>query len=359
MSPGSMPATRYSSTSSTSAGTRTAMSSRPLAGLDRAELAAEPERPRACRASRCRSDRAARTTGRQPPHLRQLGEHVQIRRRSPGCRCRPRPARPTRRSARSAERRRRSTLLRGQVTSVAPPQRGVDEIRVGHLHAVHGEQPRCRAARADRDTRPARSRAAPGRVPGAERLEQRRATAPVPSRRNSTSSADSPRCTLTGRRMPRRRDRAQTSAGDTEYGACGASDGPQTRNRRQRRAIDPAHGRPAHSGSGAREANQLVKDHRETPAFASGSYDARVLRDVADEHRSRRARLGDRACIDRVCADPRGSRPPRARSASPPTPASTRTAARRPRIHDSSRWVCALTRPGRTATSPRSLRSPP
>ena len=74
-----------------------------------------------------------------------------------------------------------------------------------------------------RGTRPGHTPAAPTRRSRHRVCSSSSRHAPVPSRRNSTSSADSPRWTLIGAIAARRRAIARNSAGDTEYGACGTT----------------------------------------------------------------------------------------------------------------------------------------
>ena len=143
---GLMPLTRYSSTSSTSGRDVDRDQRGALARLDRAVLGVESERRGALprRAVEQRRGRHAPAPGAASSPARRTRSGP---RRSPGCRCRPRRARRTRRS--------RSIggapapvwpLLRGQVTSVAPRAASRARSAVGHLHAVHGEHARVEEA---------------------------------------------------------------------------------------------------------------------------------------------------------------------------------------------------------------------
>ena len=211
------------STSSTSDGSATAMSARPLARLDRPELArrirahtrrcASRSRAAAPLAPRARARAVARARPKSPDPAR-----------SPGCRCRSRPRRRARRTGRPAGRPTPTCrLLRGQVTSVAPRAASRPSAGVRQLHAVHGQQRGSQhaACRSRYSTGPHPGGVQPssqaprssssrrhGPLPVAEELHLlrrlRKVHARARARTLSSSSADAP-----GR-----------AAGDTEYGAC-------------------------------------------------------------------------------------------------------------------------------------------
>ena len=224
--PAAMPHTRYSSTSSTSAGQR-----RPR-GARRACPA------RACRARRPKPERAGadqrraleqparRHAGREPAHRRQLGEQVQVG-----------DAGQAVGADRDRHARRVEPLERRRAD--ADP---LVAARAGHERRAARAQPRqARRRRAARRARPASARRARRRrsrystgpqtgrhpvvAPGADPSQQVAPRAACRDASNSISSGDSPRCTLvSGRRCRRpRRGSPGTARGDTEYGACGAS----------------------------------------------------------------------------------------------------------------------------------------
>ena len=117
---GWIPDTRYSSTSPVPAGTSTARSRARLARLDGAVVGVEAKRAGALPSSRWPA--AAMPAPRAPapasPPARRTRSSPA---RSPGCRCRRRRGRRTRRNPRSAARRRRyDRCCAGRSTSVAP-----------------------------------------------------------------------------------------------------------------------------------------------------------------------------------------------------------------------------------------------
>ena len=196
------------------AGTRTAIGRRASRARS-CRVVAETERFGARRASR---SRAAARAGTPAPDgaLRQLGEEVEVRRRSPGCRCRSPRARRRRRTARSAACRPRSIVA----------------ARTGHDGRPGGGQPRqlavCRAVRrarraagdhqpSDRDTRPdripaaatRRSRRRADRAARAMRRCRREGTRTSSgTRRDARSMADRRQC-VGDRAEQRRRHRVR------------------------------------------------------------------------------------------------------------------------------------------------------
>ena len=266
------PPTRYSSTSSTPAGTRDGDQRRALARLDRAELVAEAERRGAVGVALSSSARAG-TDGRQPrasPPARRTGSD---RRRWPGCRCRPRPGRPTRRSASIGG-------IAGAGPAVAARtghqrrarRRQPGQLGVGQLHAVHGQQPVATAARADRGTPPDRTPAAatPDSRRRAPRAAPRHRAAAVargtrPPRATRQVHADSGRPATLASRSPR------SSAGDTEYGACGARLMRTEAVDRQRRRSARRAATTRAAASGSVEADQLVEHVRAAAALAAAA----------------------------------------------------------------------------------------
>ena len=328
---------------------RTAISSARLPGsiVPSSCRSRAPRRRRASRSRRIRAAGHRARAGARPP-ARRTGSGP---RRSPGCRCRSRRGRPTRRTrsiggvAGAGPR-----LLRGQVTTVAPRRGQPRQLRVRQLHAVHREQPVVHQ---------------PEPIEVLDRPARRRLPAPGSTHPTASSSARHGPVPSRGTRPPRptRRDgcdtdgsasraaSARNSAGDTEYGACGTS---AARSRRDaRRASTPTRARAcAITAPARRRGSRAARGTRPRTARCrdSGSIRHERVGDVADQRRARCARFGDR-CRDRRVTARRRATIGAARSAPTPTPASTSPGGTCPRIHDSSRCVCALTRPGRIATS--------
>ena len=225
---GPTPLTRYSSTSSHRVRElrRPAIAAR-LPGVERAVVVVEPERARADRAWRSRAARRAGTSGASRAHRLQLGEQVQVVDAGQAVGAdRHRHARRDR-TARSAARRRPPTGCCAGTSRASRP-RSASRARLGvvELHAVHDQRPRVEDAQVDRGTRPGRSRAPPSRRARRRSARSSARHGPRAGREKLDSPRrDSPRCTLViGRRWPSTASRiARNSAGDTEYGACGAS----------------------------------------------------------------------------------------------------------------------------------------
>ena len=258
--------TRYSSTSVDTGRQRTAISRARLPRLDRPVVGVEPERLGPARVALSSSAAGHRGASRRISAARRTGSGP----RSPGCRCRGDPERRTRRSARSAARRRRPRLLArtGDDRRAAP--RG-SQIVVVELHAVNGEQPRDRAP-GDRDTPPGRTRRCPRIVPDA----------------SSSSSRATRRCRARGTRSPRRLAEMDAQRRPAILRGDRAKQRRRHRIRRVRRDAGAQPRRSAVAGRaaaacrrqrgriGRRETDQLVED---TPAS-----------------RSRRAARRSRAC---------------------------------------------------------------
>ena len=231
------------------------------------------ERPRAWRSRAARAPAPRRDRGALRPAPRTCSGP----RRWPGCRCRtPRRRQPRRRtSSGGAPDADVGGCCADTTTSVDPdrPQRARGRrrrtARRGRpAHATRGNP-------GPRGTRPATRRA-----PASHRSRRRAPRAslaqrPVPWRSSSTSSGDSPRCTVvtasgcasTSARI------AWKSAGETEYGACGARltrTPPLVDARGFRAWREPRATRPF--GSAVTEADQLVEHlrrHRQRRAGAA------------------------------------------------------------------------------------------
>ena len=115
-------------------------------------------------------------------------------------------------------------LLRGHVTSVVPSLRQAREIAIRGLHAVHGEQPRGRAGRtcSTYSTGPHRGGVHAG-FQAPSRL-QRRLNRPAAVQQELDLLRRFPEVNAGDGVAAWRPIRAMAvnSAGDTEYGACGA-----------------------------------------------------------------------------------------------------------------------------------------
>ncbi len=182
-----MPDTRYSSTSSDLVRERHRQDLGVLARRERAETVIQAQRAGADERGAL-DEPARRHARRQPPHLLQLGEQVQIAHRRPGCRCRSRPARPTGRTARSAARPRPPT---GCCAGTSP---GSPRARAAAPGCPRRAARRARPASARR-SRPGRSRYSTGPRPGATQSSRqapirrsRCAHGPLPEASSSISS---------------------------------------------------------------------------------------------------------------------------------------------------------------------------
>ena len=357
----STPDTRYSSTSVTSSGTRTAMSAARLPGSMLPNVVAETERRRAGQ-RRALEQRARRHRRSDAPRLGKLAEHVQVvnARQAVGAERHLDVHRVER-----LERRRPDadvSLLRGHDTSVTQASRS--RVEIGRL----------RTARRGRQA-PSRSR-----KPISARYVHRRAPRRLPRSAFQTPSSSSSdratvRCPLAGTRPPpaiRRGARVDTSAavcvesrrialnsaGETEYGACGArlnrtSSSDAERADRRACTSQPARRRIL----AAIESEQLVEDPRRHPRVAKQGDCGKRVADVADQRRAARPRFAESPIARHrgsrlrlrdpvLCAEQPASAVP-SRGNSAPAECGRRR-------YDSSRWVCALTSAGSTATRPRS-----
>ncbi len=237
-----MPLTRNSSTSFDRTRQIDGDDGAALARLDRPQRIRQAERrragPRRALEEAARPGRPARSTA--SPSAPGTGSS---RQRWPDCRCRRQQTRRTRRNGRSAARPRQPTGC------------SADRSPAYNQSRPAGSGPASRAARRARPAfarrgRRALSRYSTGSTPGGDQSSRmtpiKRSIpghGPLPSRRNATSPADSPRCTLvigtadasTSARI------ARNNSGDVEYGACGADRYPHARRGpRRRRAPDVA-----------------------------------------------------------------------------------------------------------------------
>ena len=226
-----------------------------LARLDRAELVAEARAPRAPDQRRAFEQRRAPAPTARATASSSAPRTGSDPRRWPGCRCRPRPRRPTRRIARSAARRRRPTgCCAGRSRACSRSRASRARLVVRQLHAVHDQRPRVENA----EPIEILDRPAPGRRPvvarSADEPQHAGHRPGAVARETPPRSSDSPRCTLVIGIVARdrlRRRIARNSSGDTEYGACGATDtrtrsAPRGRGRHAHaRASRPPSGRAA------------------------------------------------------------------------------------------------------------------
>ena len=231
--------------------------------------------------SRC----ARRHARRDAPRLGQLSEHVQVgdARQAVGAE-RHVDVHRVERLERRRHRRRRSVAARARRPASSPSAAARARSSPSNCTPWTTSTPRSRKPRSDeiRDRR---------RPAAASRRSRRRARSsstrarPVPSAANSTSSADSPRCTVvtapgcasTSARI------AGNSAGDTEYGACGARltrTPPLVDARRLCRARGLA---DACRRVGVTEAEQLVEHLRRHRRLTQQRHGDERVADVADQ----------------------------------------------------------------------------
>ena len=258
------------------------------------------------------------------------------------------------------------TLLRGQVTITASGSRSRSRPSSRQVHAVDDEHARLQVAEVGQVLAPDRT---PARARRPSRRRALRASArigPRPVRRNSISSATRPGAPTAA--PPRCRAAISAkSAGDTEYGACattasltsgGRSSGPIDRGPTPRVHASQASS-TAPRGSAALKPSSSWNTTPPSPASRSDRDGVMSVFEMSPTstvpvvaHGARRARACRRARVGRPAGRPdaRASRSVRIHSSIDAAGGTS------PAIQLSSRCVCALTRPGRSATSPRSRR---
>ena len=265
----------------------------PLPGLDAPVVVAEAAAPARRSASRSRSSSRAGTRGamrRASASSANMFRSATLARLSvPNA-----TATPARRRLRAAaRRRRRRRCCAGTRPAVTPDRLQPCEILAVELHAVHDQRrprPRKPSAATVFAGRHAGDLPVVGPDPSPSSITR---AGPLPCRSSSTSSADSPRCTLvtgsgcasTSARM------AMNSAGDTEYGACGAR---LTRTSSAPMAAASAAARASRTRAhriGGAEANQLVEHLRRHARVAQQRHRHERVADVAEQSGARRARV--------------------------------------------------------------------
>ena len=233
-----------------------------------------------------------------------------------------------------------------------------EQLAVGgvHLDSVRRDEPRVQHAEALAVARPGSGAGASKLTCPRPREARKPGQAPLPSARKSASSGDSARWIAAG---PPRATRRRSSSGETECGAWAASRSSRP-GRSAAASLATQRLAPGERRLGPRRipGQQLQEDDGRQARRGQPVEVRERVRDVADRHRARgleRAdrRRGRRARSRRPSAGRGSRRPPRPTARSRPPSSGSR-----PARCDSSRWQCALTRPGSRTPSPRSWTGP-